>query len=661
MDKKQRLIVLILGIIGFGALLAAYSNHWHNSFHFDDSHTIQTNAYIRDIKNIPLFFKSSETFSSLPQNQAYRPLVSTTLAIDYWLTVKNTPNFNPAILDTFYFHLSTFIWYALQCILLFFIFLKIMNNAKPHRWNPYIALFGATCYAVHAANAETVNYIISRSDTLSTSAVVLSFFLYLYSSFFRKTYLYIIPAAIGIFAKETAAMFPFLLMVYVYLFESENGKTKKSFINKVLYSLKKSLPGLILCIILLIFVLNNISKNWVPGNLSRFSYLITQPFVIVHYFNTFFLPFNLSADTDWKAINNIFDDRVLIGTAFNLLLIFIGYKCSKQKDTTPITFGIVWFYITLAPTSSLIPFSEVMNDHRIFFPFIGLMLSVVWTLGLIIINKEKYLINKPILKPVIVSIALLIIAAHTYGTYQRNIVWRTDESLWLDVTEKSPENGRGLMNYGLSQMAKAKYDIALNYFTRALVYNPYYAYLHTNIGIAKGVLGFDVEAEMYFKNGILYGPQYPDCYYYYAIWLNGKGRREEAIDNLNKALSLSPGHNDARNFLNQILSNKDAKNSKPLLEQAEDLVKSNPTAENYLNLSLQYYNLKRFEDCIAACNEAIKLKPNFPEAYNNICSAYNSLGKYDLAIDACNMALKLSPGFELAKNNLKVAKEKSGK
>lgn len=114
-------------------------------------------------------------------------------------------------------------------------------------------------------------------------------------------------------------------------------------------------------------------------------------------------------------------------------------------------------------------------------------------------------------------------------------------------------------------------------------------------------------------------------------------------------------------FLNQILSNKDAKNSKPLLEQAEDLVKSNPTAENYLNLSLQYYNLKRFEDCIAACNEAIKLKPNFPEAYNNICSAYNSLGKYDLAIDACNMALKLSPGFELAKNNLKVAKEKSGK
>src|ERR1035438_3576809 len=108
-------------------MIAAYSNHWHNSFHFDDSHTIKTNAYIRDIKNIPLFFKSAETFSSLPQNQSYRPLVSTTLAIDYWLTSKNTTDFNPANMDTFYFHLSTFIWYVLQCVLLFFIFLKIMN------------------------------------------------------------------------------------------------------------------------------------------------------------------------------------------------------------------------------------------------------------------------------------------------------------------------------------------------------------------------------------------------------------------------------------------------------------------------------------------------------------------------------------------------------
>ena len=37
------------------AVLAAYANHFHNSFHFDDAHTVENNAAIRDMRNIPLF------------------------------------------------------------------------------------------------------------------------------------------------------------------------------------------------------------------------------------------------------------------------------------------------------------------------------------------------------------------------------------------------------------------------------------------------------------------------------------------------------------------------------------------------------------------------------------------------------------------------------
>ena len=46
--------------------VAAYSNSFHNAFHFDDSHTIVNNLFIRNIANTPLFFKDSTTFSSLP-------------------------------------------------------------------------------------------------------------------------------------------------------------------------------------------------------------------------------------------------------------------------------------------------------------------------------------------------------------------------------------------------------------------------------------------------------------------------------------------------------------------------------------------------------------------------------------------------------------------
>ena len=76
-------------------LLATYSNHFQNSFHFDDAHTIVNNAAIRELKNIPIFFKDARSFSSLPSNQSYRPLVSTLLAIDYRLSG----------LDPFWYHL----------------------------------------------------------------------------------------------------------------------------------------------------------------------------------------------------------------------------------------------------------------------------------------------------------------------------------------------------------------------------------------------------------------------------------------------------------------------------------------------------------------------------------------------------------------------------
>ena len=86
------------------------------------------------------------------------------------------------------------------------------------------------------------------------------------------------------------------------------------------------------------------------------------------------------------------------------------------------------------------------------------------------------------------------------------------------------------------------------------------------------------------------------------------------------------------------------------------IAKENPTPENYLSLSLLYYQKGMFEKCIEACKEALKLKPNFADAYNNICSSYNSMGKYKEAAEACEKAIAIKPDYPLAKNNLNWAK-----
>src|ERR1700730_5001301 len=123
-------------------LVAAYANHFHNSFHFDDAHTIETNAAIRDLRNIPLFFRDATTFSSLPSNQSYRPLVSTLLAIDY----KLAHGLNPL-----WFHLSIFALFVALTLLLALVIHYLLENdaaSSPNRW---IALAAAACYALHPA------------------------------------------------------------------------------------------------------------------------------------------------------------------------------------------------------------------------------------------------------------------------------------------------------------------------------------------------------------------------------------------------------------------------------------------------------------------------------------------------------------------------------
>jgi len=674
--SKSKLLLCLLLLITVVSI--TYSNHFGNSFHFDDSHTIQNNLFIQDIKNIPLFFTDGTTFSSLPSNQSYRPIVSASLAFDYWLGKGY---------DLFYFHLTSFILFLLQGILMFFLIFKIFEISYKNSWNFFIALGAAAWYMLHPANAETINYIIARSDLQSTFFVVLAFAMYIFSPFCKKTFLYLIPVGIGALAKPPAVMFAPMLFFYIALFEKDlslGGMFKKQNLKLLRQSLKAVIPAFIFCAIMYLMVDHFTPKTWQSGGASTYTFLITQPYVILHYFITFFFPVSLSADTDLQAFESIWNIRFFIGIAFVAAMIIIAFIFSKDKRLRPVAFGITWFFLALIPSSSIIPFAEVLNDHRIFFPYVGLVISVSWVTGLLLLKyKKHYQANLRIYNTGVAVIALLLLSGYAYGVHERNKVWNTEETLWKDVTIKSPKNARGLMNYGLSQMAKGNYKEAELYFTDALKMWPYYSFLHINMGVLKEATGDKVSAENYFRNGIQYGGAYPDAWYFYGRFLCNQSRYTEAIPALTKSVSLSPAHIGARSSLMKAYSetgdwehlhtiaqstlqiipgNQEAlnylqasENKKGKIEISEEEIKKAPAAEKYLDLSLMYYKKAEYQKCVDASTEAIKLKPNFPEAYNNIGSAYNMLKQYDKAIAACKKALELKPDFELAKNNLALA------
>ena len=654
----------LVPLAGAGLLLivlAVYSNHFENGFHFDDSHWVETNPYIRSVANIPRFFTDAQTSSSLPPNQSYRPLVTASLAFDYHMAGGLHP---------FWFHVSTFAWFLTQLALMFVLFRKILESSCPSPANSWVALFIVALYGLHPAIAETINYIVQRGDVYSTLGVISGLCVWALAPVTRKWGAYLVPVILGALSKMPALMFAPILFSYVLLFEvPEPAFSPRNLQTAAL----RSLPAWLFSLAFGIFETAMTPKGAAYGGAARLPYWGTQPYVWLRYFLSFFYPNHLSADTDLQLLQ--FDDpRFFAGLLFVVTFLGVAWFTRTERELRPICFGIAWFCLALLPTS-LVPLAEVENDHRMFFPFIGLTLAVVWSA--ICLYRRS---GARIPAWAALGLGVLLLAPYAAATRERNRVWRTEESLWHDVTLKSPRNGRGLMNYGLTRMAAGDYLDALEYFNRALAFTPAYMQLEVNLGIANGGVGNDREAEAHFRRALSLEPGSSIPNYYYARWLFGKQRTPEAVALLQKAIALNGNDPLPRYLLMQIyFGQADYARLTPLAEEtarlypddpetlvyvnaiksfqerlamAETLARTSPTAENWLRLSLLYHQAGRYLDCISAATEALKIKPDYAEAFNNIAAGYQSLGRWDDAIRASRQALQLNPNLQIAKNNL---------
>ena len=653
---SHRLKLFLLSAFFFGLLLLVYSNHFNNVFQFDDFHSVVNNEYITDLGNVALFFTDGSTITTNVSNQSYRPVVTLMNAFDYWLG---------GTMDPFYFHVSIFFWFVVLGLTLFFFFRKLFDSTALYQSTSYIAVFATAWFMLHTANAETINYIGARSDAFSTLCIVASFLLY-FNRVGRKFYWYLLPMLLGIYTKQTGVMFVALLFVYVYLFEEERSVADVFNINHVksiVRTLKKTAAAIIVgCSVFLInqfYMTPGTTTKW-DTSVSKFEYFTTQFYVILHYIGNFILPTDLSADPDITIITPFYDKAIVMGFLLIVGLLIVAIRFSRNKDTRPIAFGILWFFIALIPTSSFLPRFQIANDHRTFFPYIGLVLSFSWFLAFRLKKNLDYINTHKIVRFGIPSLAALVICCYGYGAHQRNKVWQTQEALWHDVVKKSPKNGRGMMNYGLALMSRGDYEGAYKYYQKAEETLPYWSYLHINLAILRDAMGFPEEAEKYFRSALSYDPHNVEAYFFYANWLVKRDRTEQARSWLLKGQELSPAHIKTKSLLRDledIQVGGKASSLASLLETIDQF----PTPENYLELSLAYYYASEYEKCIEACEKALESDPEFALAYNNICSAYNKLEEWEKAIEACHKALKINPEFELAKGNLSWAEEELDK
>jgi tetratricopeptide (TPR) repeat protein len=657
LHKKETFLVGLM----LCAVCLAYANHFRNGFHFDDSHAVVDNQYIRSLKNVPLFFTDAGTFSVLPANRTYRPVVSLSLAFDYWLAGGLKP---------LYFQASTFFWYLVQLILIYALFRKICDLTYPDRGaeNQWISLFAASLYGLHPAMAETVNYVIQRGEVYSTLGVVGGIAVYALAPRERRFGLYLLPVAIGQLSKPPALVFPVILLAYILLFEE----------SRFIRAIRRCVPAFVLAGIAGVLSVAMTPKAYNPGAASAFAYRLTQPLVSLRYFRTFFIPDRLTADTDHTAVSSLFQDYAWLGFFFVIALVLVAIRCSKLPEWRPSAFGLWWFLIALVPTA-VFPLAEIENDHRMFFPFIGLALAVCWPVA--VWSRQNAPLT-PLVRLYIVSSCVVVLIAFAVGTRQRNEVWHSEETLWADAALKSPRSGRVLMNYGLTQMAKGDYKRALDYFERAEILAPGYATLEINLGIVNGALNRSEEAAGHFARAIQLAPDQAISHFFYARWLKQQHRGPEAITELKQAVVLNPDFLDAQYLLMEVAAERGDWNAVRTAvastlqrfpsdasalaflrraQSGESGVPESKTADDYLNLSLSYYRGGQFLQSIAAAQEALKLNSQLAEAYNNIAASYQSMGQWDDGIAAARQALKLKPDLQLARNNLAWGEEQKRK
>jgi tetratricopeptide (TPR) repeat protein len=88
-------------------------------------------------------------------------------------------------------------------------------------------------------------------------------------------------------------------------------------------------------------------------------------------------------------------------------------------------------------------------------------------------------------------------------------------------------------------------------------------------------------------------------------------------------------------------------NYKKATDAFEKAIKIKPDYhEAYYNKGTVYIKLKEYQKAIVAFKKAIKIKPDFYEAYTNMGGAYSKLKKYREAIKAYEKAIKIKPGYE---------------
>ncbi|MBI5883851.1 MAG: right-handed parallel beta-helix repeat-containing protein, partial [Elusimicrobia bacterium] len=338
----------LAAIVAVGWL--AWSNTLQNGFVYDDEIIIVKNAAIRSLSPLSKFLRPDAQYDgALESRHTWRPLSVLSHAVIYrW-----------AGLDPRAYHLSNVLLHVANALLAYALILVLFRSRTT-------ALVAALVFLLHPGQTEAVAWASAQSNLLYV-------FFYLSASilFVRSEGRVWSPAfalslacfGLSLLSKESAVSLPLALGLCLVM-ARVSGKDGK----------QAGLASLVPYIVLAgVYVL---ARSLTLGKTAQTGYwaggLLPQMLTMAKGFATYV---RIAVWPDPLTLEYLFPvkralDAETLGCGILLAgLACLGWRCLRRQPQAG--FGILFFFLALAPVSNVIPINTVINERYLYLPLLG--------------------------------------------------------------------------------------------------------------------------------------------------------------------------------------------------------------------------------------------------------------------------------------------------
>lgn len=523
--------------------LALFSNTFSNDLVWDDPALIHDNPYIRDVRNIPLFFLPGYWNKLHPDPGQYRPVRTASFALDYHFW-----GLNPAG-----YHISNVMIHAFNVVLIFWLVTMIGKQRTPsaagmigHDGLPGLAFLTAVFFAAHPIHTESINLVKNRSDLLAFMFMLVSFMLFLKHLAAAGRISRVLSMILSwcffmaaLTSKEMALSLPGLMALHAVCFTS-GTQLKKTLLRLVPYA-----------VIIVLFVgfkqlcldssffrpaEKTIAGTFLPVDFGQHALVVIKTMGL--YLSLLAVPYPLNAEHVFAIPVSLLERPVLLSLILLLLLGIVALRAYRRDRI--VLFAVGWMVLTLVPAANIVYLAtRPIAEQRLYIPSFGLCLLLAYGLALlatVLSGRLKFIRGRTISG----LLAGGIILFYALITVTRNFDWRNEVIFYSKTLISNPGSVRMHYNLGTALNRAGYYTAAIHHYQQALIFHPDYSEGHNNLGVAYYQTGNYVKAVAHFQAALRLKPDSVPLRVNLGLALYKAGWYQAAERYLQSALRLNP-------------------------------------------------------------------------------------------------------------------------